>query len=86
MKNIKGIITSDGKPASDVVVVIVEGSQSFLDIASVTDQAGEFSFSLQPGHYKARAFKDDLIKETSFEVSDEKSVTENNKAVIHIDF
>jgi hypothetical protein len=85
MKNIKGIITSDGKPASDVVVMIVEGSQSFLDIASLTDEAGEFSFSLQPGHYKARAFKDDLIKETSFEVSDEK-VTENNNAVIHIDF
>lgn len=53
-KTIKGILTDkEGKPVADAVVMIVNGSSDFNDIASVSSDSGEFYISnvVVPGNY-----------------------------------
>ncbi len=50
----KGIIQNKaGKPVADAIVMIKEGSHEFNDIASVTNESGEFYLSniVIPGRY-----------------------------------
>jgi hypothetical protein len=53
-KTIKGILTDqEGAPVADAVVVIVSGSSDFNEIASVSNDGGEFYISnvVVPGNY-----------------------------------
>lgn len=51
--SVKGIINKAGKPVADAIVMIKEGSHEFNDIASVTNESGEFYLSniVIPGRY-----------------------------------
>jgi hypothetical protein len=51
---VKGILTdASGKPVSDAVVMIVDGSSEFNDMASISNDKGEFYLSniTLPGRY-----------------------------------
>ncbi|MBX2891305.1 MAG: carboxypeptidase regulatory-like domain-containing protein [Saprospiraceae bacterium] len=68
MVKIEGIVLQDNLPLSDAVVTVVEGSQPFHDIASLTDSSGAFTLELLPGTYLIRAYHDDRETETTIEV------------------
>lgn len=51
---VKGkLVDQSGKPVSDAVIMVVSGSNSFNDIASVSNENGEFKISnvVIPGKY-----------------------------------
>jgi hypothetical protein len=51
---VKGILHDDaGRPVSDAIVMIVDGSSDFNDMASVSNEKGEFYISnvVIPGRY-----------------------------------
>ena len=52
--SVKGVLhNSSGQPLSDAIVMIAAGPNSHQDIASVTNDSGEFYLSniIVPGHY-----------------------------------
>jgi hypothetical protein len=53
-QTVKGILSDQsGRPVSDAIVMIVDGSSDFNDIASVSNEKGEFYISnvAVPGRY-----------------------------------
>ena len=51
---VKGILQDQsGKPVNDAIIMIVEGSNEFNDMASVSNETGEFRLSnvVIPGKY-----------------------------------
>ena len=52
--SVKGILQDEsGKPVKDAIVMIVDGSSDFNDMASVSNDQGEFNISnvVIPGRY-----------------------------------
>jgi Carboxypeptidase regulatory-like domain len=69
--SIKGILKdSSGKPVANAVIMIIDAPQEFNDIASVSNEQGEFSlldatpgkYTIQINHDNALVNKEVLIK------------------------
>jgi hypothetical protein len=79
---VKGILTdSSGKPVNDAVVMIVDGSSEFNDIASVSNDKGEFYLSniALPGRYVLQ------IQDNSHKVNKEVNL-QSKDSVIRVSF
>ncbi len=73
--SIKGIVQNNaGTPVADAVVMIKEGSHEFNDIASVTNDSGEFFLSniFIPGRYVIQVQHDSgtITKEVNLQTTD----------------
>ncbi|MCW3114694.1 MAG: hypothetical protein JWR18_3090 [Segetibacter sp.] len=68
---VKGILhDQSGKPLSDAIVMIVSGSYEFNDIASVSNENGEFRLSniTIPGKYVLQIQKDGQQKNKEVDI------------------
>lgn len=73
--SVKGILTNkQGLPVADAVVMIKEGSHEFNDIASVSNERGEFFVSdiVIPGRYVLQIEQDSgpVLKEINVQSAD----------------
>lgn len=73
--SVKGIIHNHaGRPVADAIVMIKDGSHSFPDIASVSNEAGEFFVSgiVIPGRYVLQIQQDTatIIREINVQSAD----------------
>lgn len=79
--SVKGILRdSTGSPVKDAVVMIADGSHEFTDMASVTNDSGEFYLSniVVPGRY--------VLQINSNNGSKSKEVNLTNNDIIQIEF
>lgn len=62
-KSIKGILLdSSGKPAANAVIMVIDAPQEFSDIASVSNEHGEFSLlDSKPGKYTIQINHDNIL-------------------------
>jgi uncharacterized GH25 family protein len=62
-KSIKAILKdSSGKPVANAVIMIIDAPQEFNDIASVTNDKGEFSLlDSKPGKYTIQINHDNIL-------------------------
>jgi Carboxypeptidase regulatory-like domain len=81
-KSVKGIIQNKaGEPVTDAIVMIIDGSEEFNDIASVSGDDGEFFLSniVVPGRYvlQIQHKGNAITKEINVQLAD---------TVLHINF
>ena len=75
--SVKGILQNTaGRPVKDVVVMIAGGSHEFNDMASVTNNSGEFYLSnvVVPGTYTLQIQGDTQSKTTEVHLSDSSTI------------
>jgi Carboxypeptidase regulatory-like domain len=62
-KSIKAILKdSSGKPVANAVIMIIDAPQEFNDIASVSNERGEFSLlDSKPGKYTIQINHDNIL-------------------------
>jgi hypothetical protein len=75
--SVKGkLVDSSGKPISDAVIMVVSGSGSFNDIASVSNDTGEFKISnvVIPGKYVLQIQNNDQQKRQEVNLQSQDSV------------
>ena len=75
---VKGILQdSSGRPVTDAIIMIVDGSAAFNDIASVSNEKGEFFISnvVLPGRYVLQ------IQNNSQQKQQEVNLSANNPTV-----
>ena len=75
--SIKGIVTnSNGQPISEVIVMVTDGPYEFPDIASVSNEKGEFFLSnlYVPGKYTLQFRNGDSSVTQSVQISSENEV------------
>ncbi|HVE62119.1 MAG: carboxypeptidase-like regulatory domain-containing protein [Chitinophagaceae bacterium] len=75
--SVKGILQDEsGKPVQDAIVMIVDGPSDFNDIASVSNEKGEFYISnvVIPGRYVLQIQGNDQQKRKEVNLSSTDSV------------
>lgn len=75
--SVKGILQDEsGKPIRDAIVMIVDGSSDFNDIASVSNDEGEFYISnvVIPGRYVLQIQSNDQQKRKEVSLSSKDTV------------
>jgi hypothetical protein len=72
-KSIKGVaVDSNGIPMRDATVMIVDGSHTFTDMASLTNDKGEFYLDnvMLPGSYTIQVMHNGVSVRSTFSLSD----------------